>query len=66
MSVRLFPVTIDRNIAQHLAQALSNDKLEQLHGDYQLYNGQLYLRNIVLNGTEITAHWPVSITSCAI
>ena len=60
--VRLVPESLDYNLANHIASALSqsgstSQSLQALRGRYQLSGKQLYLTDIQLNGESVQPKW---------
>lgn len=62
--VRIFPASLDANLAAHIAVALGEKKLQSLSARYFLQGKQLGLADVVLNEQVIPQKWIISTKVC--
>lgn len=64
--VRLFPKSIDWQLASLLTKKLNNTPLIHFRARYKYQNNQLVLSNIVLNKLVVTNNWTLAKSDCLI
>jgi hypothetical protein len=62
--VRIFPASLDANLAAHIAVALGDKKLQSLSARYFLQGKHLGLTDVVLNEQVIPQNWIISSKEC--
>jgi len=62
--VRIFPASLDANLAAHIAVALGDKKLQSLSARYFLQGKQLGLTDVVLNEQVMPQNWIISSKEC--
>lgn len=65
-AVRLLPEAVDQRLSAFISEALGDESLISLRGQYQLTHSQLYLNHIIINGKQIESEWLLSVsrTNC--
>ncbi|MBU2978209.1 hypothetical protein [Alteromonas sp. C1M14] len=59
-AVRLLPERVDQRLSAYISEALGDESLISLYGQYQLTHSQLYLNHIIINGKQIESEWLLS------
>ncbi|BDX06390.1 hypothetical protein [Planctobacterium marinum] len=62
--VRLFPMSMDKTLANDIAQHLKGHKLLSFSAQYQLSSAGLFAQHIVLNGMNISGRWKLANKRC--
>ena len=62
--VRIFPQSIDWQLAQHISQQLGGAKLHSLRAVYGLAGNRLQLTNVLVNGQKSPNNWPIYNGQC--
>lgn len=62
--VRIFPASLDANLAAHIAAALNDKKLQSLSARYFLEGRKVGLTDIILNDQVIPQNWIISSKVC--
>ncbi|MEG3766417.1 hypothetical protein [Alteromonas sp. 14N.309.X.WAT.G.H12] len=59
-AVRILPEAVDQRLSAYVSEALGDESLISLRGQYQLTHSQLYLNQILINGKQIESEWLLS------
>ncbi|MFQ3207308.1 MAG: hypothetical protein ACI9IT_001463 [Glaciecola sp.] len=62
--VRIFPLSLDVNLATKIAQVTGENQLNSFSARYFLHGSQIGLTEIVLNEQEVTQNWIISAKGC--
>jgi len=62
--VRIFPLSLDVNLATKLAQVTGENQLQSFSARYFLHGSQIGLTDIVLNQQPLTQNWIISAKGC--